>query len=318
MNGDLLLANLTSPMVLAFALGAFATLVKSDLRLPSGLYTSLSMYLLFAIGLKGGVALSETSLAEMALPALATLLLGCLTALIAFFVARKIGRFATADAASLAAHYGSVSAVTFIASQSFARDQGIAFEGYLPALVAVLEVPAILLALFLAGRGQGGSFRELAREMITGRTVILLVGGLAIGAVAARDGYEQVEPLFGDLFKGALTFFLLEMGLLAAQQLKALGKNALFLGLFGVVVPLINGGIGVAVATGVGMTPGGAGVVGAMAASASYIAAPAAVRVAIPEANLGLSLGTSLGVTFPFNLAVGIPFFLVLAQAIAR
>jgi uncharacterized protein len=163
MNGDLLLANLTSPMVLAFALGAFATLVKSDLRLPSGLYTSLSMYLLFAIGLKGGVALSETSLAEMALPALATLFLGCLTALIAFFVARKIGRFSTADAASLAAHYGSVSAVTFIAAQSFARDQGIAFEGYLPALVAVLEVPAILLALFLAGRGQGGSFRELAR-----------------------------------------------------------------------------------------------------------------------------------------------------------
>ncbi len=306
-------------MVLAFGLGAIATLLKSDLRLPAGLYTALSTYLLFAIGLKGGVALSEASLAELWAPALATVLLGLLTALLSFSVGIKAGKLTRIDAAAMAAHYGSVSAVTFIAAQSFAQAQKIQTEGFMPALVALLEIPAILLALALAGnRTKESKFGELVHELLTGKTVILLLGGMVIGALSAREGFEQVKPLFGDLFKGALTFFLLEMGLMAAEQVKVLGRQWAFLTLFGIGMPLINGSIGVLAGAVVGMSPGGAGILGAMAASASYIAAPAAVRVALPSANVSVPLATALAITFPFNLLVGIPLFMQLAGLWAR
>ncbi len=315
MSGDLLLSNLLSPMVLAFGLGAVATVLKSDLRLPPGLYTALSTYLLFAIGLKGGVALSEASVAELWLPAIATVLLGLLTALLSFVVGLKLGRLDRIDAAAMAAHYGSVSAVTFIAAQSFAQAQKIQTEGYLPALVALLEIPAILLALVLAGnRTRDSKFGELVHELLTGKTVILLLGGIVIGALSAREGFEQVKPMFGDLFKGALTIFLLEMGLLAAQQIKALGRQWVFLTLFGIGVPLLNGTLGVLAGSLVGMSAGGSGILGAMAASASYIAAPAAVRVALPTANVSVPLATALAITFPFNLLIGIPLFMQLAN----
>lgn len=318
MSGDLLLSNLLSPMVLAFGLGAVAALLKSDLSLPAGLYSALSIYLLFAIGLKGGVALSEASLEELWQPALATLALGVVTALTSFITALKIGRLDRANAASLAAHYGSVSAVTFIAAQSFAQAQNIPTEGYLPALVAVLEIPAILLALVLAGSSNGGSYGKLVRELLTGKTIVLLLGGLVIGSLSARDGFEQVRPLFGDLFKGALTFFLLEMGLLAAGRLRDLGRHWIFLTIFGIAMPVVNGGLGVWAGTLSGMSAGGAGVLGAMAASASYIAAPAAVRVALPQANVSLSLSAALAITFPFNLALGIPLMMQMAEAVSR
>lgn len=302
-------------MVLAFGLGAIVTLLKSDLRLPDGLYLALSTYLLFAIGLKGGVALSEASLEELWAPALATVLLGLVTATLSFGVSLKLGKLSRVDAAAMAAHYGSVSAVTFIAAQSFAQAQNIQTEGFMPALVALLEIPAILLALVLAGnRTKESKSKDLVHELLTGKTVILLLGGMIIGALSAREGFEQVEPLFGDLFKGALTFFLLEMGLVAAQQIKVLGRQWAFLTLFGIGMPLINGSIGVFAGIFVGMSPGGAGILGAMAASASYIAAPAAVRVALPDANVSVPLATALAITFPFNLLVGIPLFMQLAQ----
>jgi len=300
-------------MVLAFALGMVAVLLKSDLTLPPGIYNALSIYLLFSIGLKGGVALSEASFRELWAPALATLGLGVVTALTSFFSALKLGKLDRANAASLAAHYGSVSAVTFIAAQSFAQAQNIPTEGYLPALVAVLEIPAILLALMLAGSRDGGSFGKLVHELLTGKTILLLLGGIVIGTLAAKEGFEQVRPMFGDLFKGALTFFLLEMGLLAAQRLRDLGRRWLFLTMFGVTMPLVNGALGVCAGTLAGMSPGGAGVLGSMAASASYIAAPAAVRVALPQANVSVSLSAALAITFPFNLAFGIPLMMQIA-----
>jgi uncharacterized protein len=307
---DLLTANLLSPMVLAFALGFVAVLIKSDLKLPEGLYASLSIYLLFAIGLKGGVALKATSPAELIGPILATLAISILTPLIAYNVCRRIGKLDRTNSAAMAANYGSVSAVTFIAATTFAQMQGLHPEGFLPALVAVLEIPAILLALWLVLRKEEGkSLGPLLHELISGRAIVLMVGGLVIGLAATPAGMKQVEPLFGDLFRGALTIFLLEMGLVAGARVPELRQHAVFLLLFGTLVPLLNGAIGTVAGILAGLSPGGAGVLGAMAASASYIAGPAAVRIMLPEAKPSLYLTGSIAVTFPFNLVIGIPLF---------
>ncbi len=312
---DLLSANLLSPMVLAFALGFIASLVKSDLKLPEGLYTSLSMYLLFAIGLKGGVALSQANVGQLWAPVVATLAISLITPSLAYFVCRKVGRLDRTNAAAMAAHYGSVSAVTFIAAVSFAQTQGLQTEGFMPALVAVLEVPAILVAIAFALRKEKtGSMGTLMRELVTGKAIVLLVGGLLIGTLAGVERMEQVQPLFGDLFKGALTIFLLEMGLVAAGRLPDLRQHATFLLLFGTLVPLLNGVLGVFAGTLAGMSAGGAGVLGAMAASASYIAAPAAVQMMLPKANPSIYLTGAIAVTFPFNLILGIPVYLELAR----
>ncbi len=316
---ELLSANLLSPMVLAFVLGFVAALVKSDLKLPEGLYSSLSMYLLFAIGLKGGVALSQANPGQLWAPVLATLAISLITPSLAYFVCRKLGRLDRTNAAAMAAHYGSVSAVTFIAAVSFAQTQGLQAEGFMPALVAVLEVPAILIAIaFALRREKTGSLGTLMRELVTGKAIVLLVGGLLIGTLAGVDRMEQVQPLFGDLFKGALTIFLLEMGLVAAARLPDLREHATFLLLFGTLVPLVNGALGVVAGTLAGLSPGGAGVLGAMAASASYIAAPAAVRMMLPKANPSIYLTGAIAVTFPFNLVFGIPLYLELARFVTR
>jgi hypothetical protein len=314
-----LIANLLSPMVLAFVLGFIAVIIKSDLKLPQGLYSSLSIYLLFAIGLKGGVALKDSSLAEIGPPVLATLVISIITPIIAYNIARRFGRLDRIDAAAMAAHYGSVSAVTFIAATTFAQMQGLKPEGFMPALVAVLEVPAILMALWLVLRKEEGkSLGPLIHELCTGRAIVLLVGGLVIGLAATPTGMAQVQPLFGDLFRGALTIFLLEMGLVAGSKLPELKENALFLLLFGTLVPLLNGAIGTFAGVAAGLSPGGAGVMGAMAASASYIAAPAAVQIMLPKARAGLYLTGAIAVTFPFNLVFGIPIFMELAKAMSR
>ncbi len=315
MSGDLLLSNLLSPMVLAFALGFVAVLIKSDLRLPDGLYTSLSIYLLFAIGLKGGLALSQATVSDVWGPVLATLAISIITPALAYNVCRRLGRLDRTNSAAMAAHYGSVSAVTFIAATTFAQVQVLNTEVFLPALVSVLEVPAILIALWLVLRGESGqSLGPLLHELVTGRAIVLLVGGLLIGLVATPEGMQQVQPLFGDLFKGALTIFLLEMGLVAGSKLTELRQNAVFLLLFGTLVPLVNGALGTAAGILAGLSPGGAGVLGAMAASASYIAAPAAVRTMLPQAKASLYLTGSIAVTFPFNLVIGIPAYLEIAR----
>jgi hypothetical protein len=310
---DALQTNLLSPMVLAFALGALATLLRSDLKIPGALYDGLAIYLLLAIGLKGGVALSEARLAEVAPPALATLLLGAATPAWCFAILNRLGGFDRVNAAAVAAHYGSVSAVTFVACLAFLQKIGEPCEGFVPALVALLEVPGIVVALLLARRGDarwGGTVREL----LTGKSVVLLSGGLLIGWATGREGFVPVAPLFEGLFKGALVLFLLEMGLVAARRFQDLRTVGPFLVGFGLVMPLLHAAVGVLLGTLVGLSPGGATVLGVLAASASYIAAPAAVRIALPEANPSLYLTASLAVTFPFNLAVGIP----LAHAMAR
>ena len=315
---DVLLASLLSPVVLAFVLGALAVAVKSDLEIPEPLYQALSIYLLLAIGLKGGAALSVTPLGDVIAPVLGTLALGVLTPVTAYNVLRRLGKMDRTNAAALAAHYGSVSAVTFIAAQTVAAYAGVPSEGFMPALVALLEVPAIIVGLLIAyARGErAGSWQEALREVVTGRSIVLLVGGTAIGWIAGEDGMTPVAPFFVAGFQGALTLFLLDMGMTAARRLRDLREVGAFLVAFGVLMPLAHGALGVWVGLATGLSVGGAAVLGAMVSSASYIAAPAAIRVGLPEANPAYYLTAALGITFPFNLTVGIPVYLALAEAL--
>jgi uncharacterized protein len=323
-GADIIATNLLSPIVLAFGLGMFAALVKSDLEFPEALYHALTIYLLLAIGLKGGIALAATPLADIAVPLLATIVLGVVTPLTAFAVLRWVGRIDRVNAAAIAAHYGSVSAVTFLAAQTFAGTVGYAVEGYMPALVAVLEVPAIIVALLLVSRQAetaaakvGGGWVAAVHEVMTGRSILLLVGGVIIGFIADPAALATVEPFFIGLFPGALTLFLLELGMIAARRLRDLRRVGPFLLGFGIVVPVLHGFLGVLVGQYAGLSPGGSAVLGAMVGSASYIAAPAAVRVALPQANPAFYLTSALGVTFPFNLTLGIPLYFAFAHWIA-
>ena len=318
MNGiDLAIENLTSPPVLAFVLGAVAVLVRSDLRLPDPIHTWLSTYLLLAIGLKGGSALRDVDAGDIAAPVAVTIALGVITPLITYVVSRRVLRVSLSDAGSLAAHFGSVSVVTFTAAIVFADEAGFSPEGFMTSLVAVLEIPGIIVALVIVAiRGGDSDWRHALREVITGRSVLLLVGGLVLGGVASDSAFARVEPFFVDLFTGLLVLFLLDMGATAAERVRRTGVLDRRVVAIGVVLPLLFGVMGVFGGSIAGLSVGGTAVLATMAASASYIAAPAATRIALPDANPGLALGVSLGVTFPFNLAVGIPVYVALADRI--
>lgn len=308
---DLLVANLLSPIVLAFVLGVVARLLGSDLRLPRDIYSALSIYLLFAIGLKGGHELAKAPMAEVAWPALATVVIGVVTPISAYAVLRRLGRFSVADAAGIAAHYGSVSAVTFLAAQSFCASAGVPVEGFLPTLLTLLESPGIAVALAIGALRAGGArpLGAVVHEILTGRSMMLLVGGLVVGALAGDAGWNAVSPFFESGFRGALMLFLLEMGVVTAERLGDLRRVGPFLLGFGMGFPLVHGAVAAAVGIEVGLSPGGATVLAAMAASASYIAAPPAVRLSLPAANPTYSLTAALAITFPFNIAIGIPLY---------
>lgn len=302
------------PVVLFFLLGLIARVAKSDLRLPESLYDALAIYLLLAIGLKGGVQLAQQPLATVLPQALAAIALGACIPLLAFPILRL--KLARADAASIAAHYGSVSVVTFAVATSFLAAQSVATESYMPLIVALMEAPGIVVGIVLARTGstQRIAWGALAHEVLFGKSVLLLLGGLAIGALIGPEGMEPIAPLFTDLFKGVLALFLLEMGLVAGGQIGDLKRAGPFLTAFGVGAPLAFGLLGALVGHLLGLSVGGAAVLAALAASASYIAAPTAMRIAVPEANPALSIGVALGVTFPFNLFVGIPIYLHYAR----
>ena len=308
------------PVILFFLLGLAARLLKSDLRLPEPIYEALSVYLLLALGLKGGIELARYPLSQLGPQVAAVIALGCVLPLLAFLALRAVGRLPRADAASIAAHYGSVSVVTFAAAMTWIEVRGIAAEAYLPLFVALLEAPGIIVGVLLARGVSGGAAQwgGVLREVMTGKSVILLLGGLAIGAVLGPDGVKPVAPWFFDLFKGALTLFMLELGLVTGRQLGALRTSGAFLVAFGIVTPLVFGMIGAALGVLLGLSEGGATVLAVLAASASYIAAPAAMRVAVPEANPGLSLPVVLGVTFPFNLLFGFPVYHAYVQWLSR
>ncbi len=306
------------PVVLFFLLGVFARLLKSDLRLPEAMYESLSIYLLLAIGLKGGVELSKHPIGPLLPQVGGVVLLGLMLPLIAYPVLRGLGRLPKPDAASIAAHYGSVSMVTFAVATAFLVDRGVAHEEYMPLFVVLLEVPGIMVGILIAKLGAGGGVRwgALAHEVFLGRSIVLLTGGLAIGWISGPEALAPQSKLFFDLFKAVLALFMLEMGLVAAGRIRELRRTGAFLLAFGTIVPCVFAVIGVVTGRAIGLSPGGAMLLGTLAASASYIAAPAAMRIAVPEANPSLSLAAALGVTFPFNIVFGIPMYHRIATAL--
>jgi len=315
--------NLLNPAVLFFALGIFAGVVKSDLKVPQALYESLSLYLLIVIGMKGGVELSKVALGDVAMPLVGAIFLGVIIPWIAYFILKKLGKFATADAAAIAAHYGSVSAVTYAVCLSFLQKENIAYEGFSAVLLVTMEIPAIVIAIMIArfrrkGTGPQVPWGKFFHEILTGKSILLLLGGLLIGALVGEERIQPVKNVFFDPFKGLLAFFLLEMGLVTASRLKDLKKTGVFLIGFGILMPLLSAWLGCWVGWAVGLSVGGTAILATLAASASYIAAPAAVRIAIPEANPSLYLTAALGITFPFNLTVGLPLYLKWAQMIVR
>ncbi len=314
---DLAVENLTSPPVLAFVLGALAVILRSDLRLPDPIHTWISTYLLLAIGLKGGQGLKESELTTLVTPAVLTIAFGIAIPVVIFFVTTKLLRLSAPNAGSLAAHYGSVSVVTFTAAMIFAAEADFITEPYLTSLVAILEVPGIVVALVLVSmKSDGIKWRSAVHEVLTGRSVLLLVGGLVIGSVSSANSFSRVEPFFVGMFSGLLTLFLLDMGATVATRFATSGRPPLRMAIFAVISPIVFGTTGVIAAHAIGMSIGGSAVFGIMAASASYIAAPAAVRIALPNADSGLSLGLALGVTFPFNLTIGIPLAFILSRSI--
>lgn len=307
--------HLFSPMTLCFVLGALAAAFRSDLKLPEAAFTTLSIYLMLAIGLKGGADLASAPLVEIVWPAVAAIVLALLIPLWAYAVLRRLVGLSIVDAAALAAHYGSVSAVTFLAVLMVLETSGIAYEPYATALLAILEVPAIIVALLLAGSGgkSGQGLGDIVLRTLASKSVVLLLGGLCIGAIVGREGLQPVKPLFIDLFRGLLCLFLLDLGIQAARQAGTLRRGHAGVVLFALVAPVFNGVLGLFAGWLVGMSQGGAVVLATLAASASYIVAPAAVRMALPEANPALYLTAPLAITFPFNLVVGIPLFIAMA-----
>jgi len=340
---DLIRMNLLSPMVLSFFLGLMAVAVKSDIKLPKSFYSGISVYLLLALGLKGGAALSCTNFQEIVLPIFITVALGVSIPFFTFASAKWLGRFSRADSAALAAHYGSVSVVTFMAAEVFVEKMGFASEGFMSSLVAILEVPGIVLGLLLAKSKQefsqdveqsatqypatgdmqvGGKCSHHMQEpslwqrvfgILVSKSILLLLGGLLIGFISGKPGLNKIAPFFIEPFQGVLVLFMLDMGLVAGERLGDLRKTNAFLVGMAFLIPVINGFVGVYGGYLAGLSIGGATVLGAMAASASYIAAPAAVRISIPQANPAYYLTAAIVLTFPFNLSIGVPLYYKMA-----
>jgi uncharacterized protein len=317
-------------VVFFFLLGVFARLVKSDLRLPEALYETLSIYLLLAIGLKGGIELSKQPIAALAPQVLVCMALGFVIPFVLFPLARAL-RLSGVDAAALVAHYGSVSVVTFAVATAALTREGIAYESHAALWVAVMEAPGLVAGILLArwsqrragGRAAGGAggggtaWGELAHDVLFGKSVLLLLGGLAIGAVAGEAGTAPIKAVFIDPFKGVLALFLLELGLVAGARLAEVRRFGAAVLVIGLLAPPLLALAGAAAGWALGLSTGGVALLATLAASASYIAAPTAMRIAVPEANAALSITAALGITFPFNIVIGIPLYIGLAQRIA-
>lgn len=292
-----------------FLMGAIAQVMKAPVKMPKGLYQSLTIFLLIAIGLKGGIALEQHGSIELLYQSLLIIGFGALLPLIAFPLLLKFGGLSRVDSASVAAHYGSVSIATFAVALAVLDAQGIAYEPYFPLFVALLEVPAIAIGLWLArSKGQSLDLKKVLHEIFFNQGVLLLVGALLIGWWAGERS-EKLMPFFGSLFHGVLALFLLEMGRVAASRLNLLRQYGSFIASFGVVMPLIGATLGALCAMLLGLSVGGSILLATLGGSASYIAVPAAMAVALPAANQSVPITASLTVTFPFNVLVGIPLY---------
>lgn len=318
--------NLLNPAILFFVLGMGAGFLRSDLTIPEAVAKGLSLYLMMAIGFKGGAIVREQPPDFVfVLTIVLSIGLSFGLPLLAFALLRVGTRLSVADAAALAAHYGSISVVTFVTAVGMLDSRGIPYEGFLVAIMALMETPAIVSGLWLARRHQvdasdarpGGRFSgELLREILLNGSVVLLLGSFAIGIATGPEGMESLTPFLVDPFKGVLCLFLLDMGLVASRRLAETRVLTRRLVAFGLYMPLIGAAFGLACAALAGLSPGGATLLMVLSASASYIAAPAAMRLAIPKANPAIYITMSLAVTFPFNIIVGIPVYSAVAQAV--
>lgn len=309
------------PVILFFVLGLAGTLLKSDIKIPEPFYNVLSIYLLVAIGMKGGIELYNSDIQYLYIPAVGTILLGIITTLIAFGILVLSRKFDLTNAIAIAMHYGSVSAVTYAVVTNFLEIQKVSYEQYSTVLLVLLEVPAIIvggsLARFLVNKNKSEShIKEMIHEIFLGKSVLLLIGGLIIGYYMAYSNNFKLNIFFADLFRGFLSLFLLEMGIVTGAQLSGLKKVGIFLGLFGIFMPLISASVGIIGGKLFGLSLGGSVVLGTMCASASYIAAPAAVQMILPKANPTFYMTASLGITFPFNIIFGIQIFYWMAKLI--
>lgn len=316
---------LTSPVVLFFVLGLLAAFARSELAIPEALAKGMSLYLMAAIGLKGGVAVSQSGVdATVALALLAGITASFLMPLMAFAVLRGFAKLDRINASAVAAHYGSVSVVTFVTAVEVYEMRGTPPGGYMVAVMAAMETPAILTGLLLArravdsrGNGDRQGTGELLHEVFFNASVVLLLGAFAIGLISGASGFGDVAPFFEAGFKGVLCLFLLDMGLIAARRLMDARAMTMRLALVAILLPLINGAIGTFLGTAIGLDVGSAAALGVLCASASYIAVPAAMRLALPQADAGIYLTMSLSVTFPFNILINIGLIGALANRLA-
>ncbi len=312
---------LLSPVILFFALGAAAAVARSDLSVPEAVAKGMSLYLMAAIGLKGGVQVAESGFtADMLAAALAGVALSFVLPLPAFAALRRFGRLDAVNAGAVAAHYGSVSVVTFVAGMELLAAGGLRPAGHMVAVLALMETPAIVVGLLLARRRGDAGARAgngLLHETLLNGSVVLLMGSFAIGFVVGKDGAAPIAPVFDTAFRGVLCLFLLDMGLIAARRLAESRVLTARLAVLAIVLPVVNGAVGVVLGSLIGLDTGTAAALGVLAGSASYIAVPAAMRLALPQADPGLYLAMSLGISFPFNVTLGIPFVTFLAEALA-
>jgi uncharacterized protein len=321
MDFDLILSNLLNPPILFFFVGMAAVLLKSDLEIPQPLPKMFSLYLLMAIGFKGGYEIVESGFnLEIEETLLAAVFMACIVPVYSFFVLRiKLDIY---NSAAIAATYGSISAVTFITASAFLTKLGMSFGGHMVAALALMESPAIVVGIVLAkvfaprqqktdsGETEPMDWGEVMREACLNGSVFLLMGSLLIGLLTGAPGWEKLKPFTQDSFYGVLCFFLLDMGLIAARRIKEVAKAGWFVIAFSVVMPVINAMIGIGLSRLIGISEGNALLFTVLCASASYIAVPAAMRMSIPEANPSLYISTALALTFPFNIIVGIPVYL--------
>lgn len=319
---DVAITNFLSPIVLFFLLGIIAVLVNSDLKVPKAFYTGYTMIILFTIGIKGGKELRNVEIQSMIPSIGAAFFLSFAMLAVAYVFMRKIYRYSLADSAAVSAHYGSVSAVTFIAAITFLEKSDIYVEPFITALLVLMEGPAIILAIVIYNWSSKDSSNNkglgmVFKEAFFGKSIFLLIGGILIGIIATPAGLESIKPLFGDLFYGFLCIFLLHLGMISTEKFRQ-SKNLSFSGFtFAFILPLIGGALGIGAGLLIDLSVGGITMLATLTASASYIAAPAAIEQAIPEANSGLYIGSSLGLTLPFNLIVGIPVYYSVAEWLA-
>ena len=334
---QLIQSYLLTPIVLFFLFGIIAARIKSDLKMPEAISEFLPIYLLAAIGLHGGIEMRKTGFEEMLVPMLVAIGLSLLFTLNHYQILRRLGKFNIFDSYALASTYGAVGAVTFSVGLSFLKNQGVSSEGYLAAILAVLEPVAFILAIFLTNMAVSKQIRtkkqsfaddeeleigmkqsstklsQVLKESITGKAIVILLGSIVIGYIIGKEGFESISIVFDELFTGAIVIFMIEMGIIAGQRLEDIKKVGIFLTAFSIIIPTFNGIIGVLVSTALGLSLGGAVMFGLLLASASFIAAPAVLRYAIPQANPSLYITSALGITFPYNIIVLLPIMFTIS-----